>query len=383
MPPLSDVKLLDITDGLAGPIATHFLSDLGLDMIRIDRPGAVRTPADLVRLRGRRSIAIDVAAPKGRELVERLVADADVLLLEQALDGRYRFEADYAALSQANPRLILCKISGYGQEGPMTGRWAHDHLLAARYGVYNQRGWRDGPTYLTANVPSLGAGLLAAQGIGTALYLRERSGHGQEVTTSLLAGVLGFSPGIVTAANDQAPPPPPMQMRTPLGAMPFYSIYECADGLYLHFGCLSAAFQERGARAVGLETELLKLGFMTPRQQDNVAKIIDTLAERMKTRSFADWAETFEKADVPYAQSRFTEDLLEDPQVKHENLAPIFRDPTVGPIQAMGAIVTVEGEAWAQPVAAPLVGQHTDSICEQLGLSQAGIASLRSEGVIA
>jgi crotonobetainyl-CoA:carnitine CoA-transferase CaiB-like acyl-CoA transferase len=230
MPPLADIKLIDITDGLSGPMATQLLSDHGLDMLRIDPIGVTRTQADLVRLRGRRSIAMDVTTERGHELALRLIADADVLLLEQGLDGRYRLDVEYATLAATNPRLILCRISGYGAEGPMAGHWAHDHLVAARYGVYNQRGWREGPTYLTANVPSLGAGLLAMQGIGTALFLRERSGHGQEVSTSLLAGALGFQPGFVSAANDGGTPAPQMQMRTPLGALPFYSLYECADG---------------------------------------------------------------------------------------------------------------------------------------------------------
>src|SRR3954451_6504454 len=108
--PLTDLKLIDISDGLAGPMATQVLSDYGLDMVRVDAPGATRTPADLVRLRGRRSIAIDVTKPDGRDLTLRLVSQADVLLLEQGLDGRYRFDVTYEELAAANPRLILCRI---------------------------------------------------------------------------------------------------------------------------------------------------------------------------------------------------------------------------------------------------------------------------------
>jgi CoA:oxalate CoA-transferase len=100
-------------------------------------------------------------------------------------------------------------------------------------------------------------------------------------------------------------------------------------------------------------------------------------------KTFDQWAEVFEKADIPYAESTWTEDRLDDPQVLHENLAPIFRDPTVGSLQAMGATVVSEDDRWVQPVAAPFVGQHTDAICQDLGLSDAEIASLRSEGVIA
>src|SRR3954452_10531929 len=103
---LSGVKVVDITDGLAGPIATQIMADYGADIVRVDRIGASRSAADLVRLRGRRSIAVDVAAPEGRNLVERVVAAADVLLVETALDAKLRFDAPYGTLSQTNPRLV-------------------------------------------------------------------------------------------------------------------------------------------------------------------------------------------------------------------------------------------------------------------------------------
>src|SRR5262245_32450935 len=173
---LSGVKIVDITDGLGGPIATQVMADYGAEIVRVDRIGTTRSASDLVRLRGRRSIALDLTSQEGLNLVERLVAAADVLLVETGLDAKLRFGVPYRTLAQVNPRLVYCRITGYGDEGPMAGAPSHDHLVAARYGVYNQVGYREGPTYLTANVPSLGAGLLAVQGIGSALYVRERTG---------------------------------------------------------------------------------------------------------------------------------------------------------------------------------------------------------------
>src|SRR3954470_20144372 len=339
---LSGIKLVDITDGLAGPIATQVMADYGAEIVRVDRIGATRSASDLVRLRGRRSIAVDVTAAEGRNLVERLVATADVLLVETGLDAKLRFDAPYGTLSQTNPRLVYCRITGHGDDGPLLDAPSHDHLIAARYGVYNQVGYRDGPTYLTANVPSLGAGLLAVQGIGSALYVRERTGRGQEVATSLLAGALAFQPGIMTASNPLAAPPPSSLNRTPQGGQPFYSLYECADGEWLHFGCLSPAFQDNAIDAVNLRTEMSRFGFGTPQQADNVTRIIETIALRMKTRTFSEWAETFEKADVPYARAQWTEQIMDDPQVQHETLIRRFDDPTVGAMEQMGAVVTAE-----------------------------------------
>jgi alpha-methylacyl-CoA racemase len=123
---LTGIKLVDITDGLAGPIATQVMADYSAEIVRVDRIGATRSASDLVRLRGRRSIAVDVEAPEGRNLVERLVAGADVLLLETGLDARLRFDVPYATLSQANPRLVMCRITGHGDEGPLVNAPAHD-----------------------------------------------------------------------------------------------------------------------------------------------------------------------------------------------------------------------------------------------------------------
>jgi formyl-CoA transferase len=380
---LTGIKLIDITDGLAGAMATQVIADLGAEIVRVDRIGATRSPSDLVRLRGRRSIAIDLDAPEGRDVVERLVAGADVLLTEPGLDARLRFDVPYLRLAQENPRLVLCRVTAHGDEGPLASAPHHDHLIAARYGVYNQVGFREGPTYLTCNVPSLGASMLAVTAIGAALYERERTGRGQEVTTSLLAGALACQPNMISASIQPPGPPPAPISRAPRGGLPFYSLYECADHEWLHFGCLSPAFQDRAIDAVNLRTEMSLLGFGTPHQAENNERMMQTIAERMRTRSFAEWAETFERADVPYARAQWTEQLLDDPQVAHEGLLRRFADPTVGAIEQMGAVATIDGEEWAQPAAAPRAGQDTDSIAGELGYTPEQIEALKRDGVIA
>ena len=380
---LSGIRVADITYGLAGPLATQIIVDAAAEVVRVDKPGAKRSPGDLVRLRGQRSIAIDLAKAASRPLVEALLAQSDVLITEPAIDGRDPAGMSYADMEAVNPRLIWCRITGYGDEGPMAGAWAHDHLVAARYGVYDQPGYRDGPTFVTGNVPSLGAALLAVQAIGTALYQREKTGRGQEVGVSLLAGALAFQPTIVSASIDPAGGNPPPLARRPGGATPFYSIYECADGRYLQFGCLTPQFRRNATGALGIAAELDALGFETPAGRDNNIRIIELVADRMRAKSFDEWAAIFEAADVPYAPAQWTEDLLDNEQVAHEDLLVEIDDPRFGPMGQMGATYTVQGESWSKPSAAPLVGQHTDAICAELGLGVAEIAELRRGGVIA
>ncbi len=181
------------------------------------------------------------------------------------------------------PRLLPHHRLWRRRPRPVEG-WAHDHLVAARYGVYEQAGWREGPTYLTAPVPSLGAALLSLQAIGSALYVREKTGRGQEVSTSLLAGSLAYRPGIVRAAIELPLPDPGLFSRSPLGAAPFYSIYECGDGNWLHFGCLTQPFQQRAMKAIGLAEELTALGFGQGRQAAPEVReqVIGLITARMK-----------------------------------------------------------------------------------------------------
>jgi formyl-CoA transferase len=233
-------------------------------------------------------------------------------------------------------------------------------------------------------VPSLGAALLAVQGIGTALYARERTGSGQQVSTSLLAGALAFQPGIVSMSGGFPLGSTVVAERRPHGIQPFYSIYECADGEWLHFGCLSVQFQQRAAAAIELTEELSALGFGTPSQRENGPTIIAAIRERMKQRPFADWVMLFEERDVPYARAQWTEEIFDDPQVLHEGLIADFDDPTTGAvIQQMASVLGGPAGSWRQPPACPTPGQHTDEICRELGLGGARIDELRRAGVIA
>lgn len=381
---MDGVSIIDITDGLAGPLATQVMADCGADIVRVDRPGASRSPAELVRLRGRRSIVVSCDTAEGEAFVSSLVARSDVLITEPGIDGARRFPPGHDTMAAANPRLITLRIEAYGSDGPLAASAAHDHLVAARYGVYDQPGWRAGPTFLPFPVPSIGAALLAMQGIGTALYSRERTGAGQEVSTSLLAGALAFQPGIVSMSDGLPPGATPAGDRRPQGVQPFYSLYECADGEWLHFGCLSTQFQMRAIQAVGLADEMAELGFGTPAQRDNNPSIIAAIRDRMLERPFDAWAALFETQDVPYARSQWTEELFDDPQVQHDGLIAGFDDPTTGAvIQQMASVLGGPPGSWRQPAPCPTPGQHTDEVCRELGLDEARIEALRRAGVIA
>lgn len=379
---LSGVRVIDISRGMAGPIADHLMTDHGAGILRIEPPGSTRSQDELVRLRGCRSLMMDLEKPEGLQTLIALLRDADVLLTEPDLDGRQPVPLRYEQLSETNPRLIVCRITGYGDDGPLADAWVNDRLVAARYGVDNQPGWREGPTFIVAPIPSLGAGLLAVQGIGAALYMRERSGRGQEVTTSLLAGALAYQPGFVSSTAGPVLNYPGLVGRGPLGQAAFYSIYECADGEWLHFGCLMPYFQQRAIDALDVRAELEALEFGTPAANANMPRIIEIVGRVMKTRTFGEWAALFDERDIPYSRSQWTEDLFDDPQVAHEGLAVEVEDPTVGRMAQTAPHFEIAGWPSETPRPAPIPGQHTDEVLRELDPS-VDIAALRKKGIIA
>jgi crotonobetainyl-CoA:carnitine CoA-transferase CaiB-like acyl-CoA transferase len=384
---LSGIKVVDATYGMAGPLLTQLLADMGPDIVRADiEPDPARKQQGyMVRLRGRRSLQFDFSRPESKAVLEHLVRWADVFIAEPGQDGANPLPWTWTELEAMNPRLVFCRMTATGDDGPDADALPADHLIAAKYGVYEQAGWRDGPTYLTAPIPSLGAALLSLQAIGNALYVREKTGRGQEVTTSLLAGTLAYRPGIVRAEKElELSDPALFAARSPLGAAPFYSIYECADGKWLHFGCLTQQFQQRAMKAIGLEQELTALGFGQGRQAAPEVReqVIGLITGRMKERPFAEWAALFEEQDIPHAPSQWTEDLFEDPQVRHEGMIVSFDDPVVGRMDQMGPAIVFEGAPWEQPAPAPLPGQHTDAVCRDIGFSDGEIASLRAAGAV-
>jgi crotonobetainyl-CoA:carnitine CoA-transferase CaiB-like acyl-CoA transferase len=202
---------------------------------------------------------------------------------------------------------------------------------------------------------------------------------------SLMSGAFAFMPG--TASSSQGPLVNYANLvgRGPLGQAPFYSLYECADGEYVHLGCLMPAFQQRAIDALDIRAEVEALHFGTEEghKPENHYRIVETIGNRIRSQPFAHWTALFDEHDIPHARSQRTEDLLDDPQVTAENLALQFDDPTVGPMTQHASHVTVTGIEWQQPSPAPLTGQHTDEVLRQLGLGDAEITALRTKGAVA
>ena len=389
-PVLHGIRVVDLSWGIAGPITSMMLSDNGAEVIKVEPPAGDpfrREPGYLVWNRGKKSLAVDLKQPEGQALLRDLVQGADLLLESFSPGVAERLGAGYEALAALNPRLIYCSISGYGPRGAHHDKPGYDHLVAARTGVYEQPGFRPGPTFVVFPLPSFGAALLAVQGIGVALYVREVTGKGQKIETSLFAGSLSMQPhlvaGIGTGTGMLATV---MSSRNPFGVQPFYRLYQCRDDRWLQFGCINVRFVQRAARVMDLEEVMVdpKYGdgrtIPTPEARDELVEIV---AAKMRERTYAEWAAIFDEADVPYAPTQLTEEYMEDPQVVHSQQVVDVVDPVVGPMKQPGLPLVFRGNPGRVQGPAPRIGEHTEEVLLGLDYSKARIQKLREGSVIA
>ena len=270
---------------------------------------------------------------------------------------------DADALAPGLDHRIRCAISGFGDHGPLADLPARDVLVAAHLGLCaDQTGWQPGPSYLVHHVPSVGAGLLAVQGILAALLVRRRTGHGQRVATSLFAAALAMS-GRVEAGQ-------PFRDRglstRPRGTSPLYSVYACADDRWIQFGCLHAGFVERAVATLGIESAVAPLrtdpGFgdgVSPTTESVREPFYAAVAAAVATRPRAAWLAAFEAADVPVAAVLESEAYLDTEQGRANGFAAI-EDPVLGRIEMLGPAVRLGRTPARVRAGRPALGQPRD-----------------------
>jgi crotonobetainyl-CoA:carnitine CoA-transferase CaiB-like acyl-CoA transferase len=359
---LDGITILDMTDGPAGALATMLLCDHGARVIRVVdiHATAPRHGGYLVWDRDKECLQLDLsrielpqdsrspavieptASGNPLDVQTRLIRSADVVVEDfSPASGRQNLvHPDW--LSALNPRLIHCSITAYGKHGPLKDEPPIDDLVMARAGILaTQPGFRPGPVHVVHPLPSVGAALLAAQGIAAALLAREKTGLGRTVETSLLAGALLYHPKV--AGEKLAPH---VFQSNPAGSAPFYSLYECADGEWVQLGCVHEGFIQTAAGIMGIKDVLddPKYGRgRLPKTLEADCELRTIIAQALRTKPYATWARIFEDADVPYARVRTTEESMDDPQVQVNAMLVDLQDPEVGRITQMGVPVQLSG----------------------------------------
>lgn len=341
---LEGITVVDMSSGPAAALATMFLSDHGAKVVRVlerDAPD-FRDGGFVVWDRGKQAVRLDLDSAAGAQALFDLVGGADVLVEDFAPSSSRQALIAWPKLKALNPRLVACSITAYGKVGPWKDEPPIEDLVLARTGLLGGLpGFRPAPVHTVHPLPSVGAALLACNGIAAAILAREDTGRGRAVETSLMAGACLY----MTKADAEKLKKHVFQTN-PSGSAPFYSLYECADGKWVQLGCVHEAFINIAARLFGL-SEIIKeprmVGGRAPLTPADDEEMRAHVAEAVKRRPLAEWAKLFEEADVPFAPARLTEEGFDDPQVRHNGMVVTLDDPAVGPVVQMGVPVDMTG----------------------------------------
>jgi crotonobetainyl-CoA:carnitine CoA-transferase CaiB-like acyl-CoA transferase len=386
--PLTEIRVIDFTHHLGGPMGAAFLGDLGADVIKIEppegdswrdinpinAPGQL-SPKSLTVNRNKRSLVLDLRQPAAKEIAHELIRGADVVIHSFGPGVVQKLGIDYETLSILNPRLVYCELTAFGATGPYAGRRAFDVVVEAETGMMDYRpGIDETPRKNDIPLNDTMLGPMAAFGIMTALFEREHSGRGQKVSTSL------FRMALAHRQFHMAQLQPDIETEN---AFPdaFYGTYRTADG-FLAIG----AFPERLWRRV-LTTLGLDQLTTCPELADSIVAarnqvwIRQRLQERLSQAPATFWADKLQEAGVPAAVVDLDpSNLYHHPQVEHEGLLIEVDDPNLGTVKVLDTLIDFERTPGAVTTAGPGLGQHTIEILDELGLDQTLIASLLETG---
>jgi formyl-CoA transferase/CoA:oxalate CoA-transferase len=392
--PLAGYRVLELAHLIAGPVCGMYLADMGADVIKVEHPvdgDASRTvygaqsggeSAVFVTVnRNKRSVAIDLGAPDGQAAFRRLAAQADVVIEAYRGSVASRLGVDYEALARLNPRLVYCSLSAFGPEGPWRDKPGLDMLVQAMGGLMSVTGEPDRPPVLTGApvVDTMGA-LMAGQGIVTALLHRERTGQGQRVDVSLLNGALLAHAARLSIFLATAEEPGRWGSGHPY-MVPFQALPARDGFVYV------AVWRERlwrpfceaiGAPALADDPRFATREARLARRQELTA----LLEPIFRGRSVREWMDGLEARDVLCAPVNRYADLPDDPAVRATGMLTEEDHPRAGRIRTLGPAVRFSVTPGSIRTPAPALGEHTDAVLADAGLTASELAHLRRQKII-
>jgi formyl-CoA transferase len=390
-PALARLRILDLSRVRAGPTCVRQFADFGADVIKIESPpgvdpnegmGGPRHGPDVQNLhRNKRSLTLNLKLPQAREVLERLVKSADVLVENYRPDVKFRLGIDYASLEKINPRIILASISGFGQDGPYRDRPGFDQIAQGMSGLMSVTGAPgEGPMRTGAAICDLAAGLFAALGVMTALLEREQSGRGQWVQSSLLQAGIALLDFQAARYLMKGEVPPQVGNDHPT-SMPT-SAYRTADG-YMNVAASGEGQWRALAKAIGREDMLADERFKGGENRAKNRKALNAaINESLSQKSSEGWIETLNAAGVPCGPINTVDQVFADPQVRHLGAATEVTHPKLGRYKLLAQPARLSRTPAAVVAATPDPGQHTDEILRELGYGDNDISRLREQKVV-
>jgi formyl-CoA transferase len=420
--PLAGVRVIEFSEIIAAPFGGMLLSDMGADVIKVEPPAGdpwrgfqplgLREGRGFISLnRGKRGIAVDLGTGEGREIAHRLCATADVVIVNYRPDVAAKLGIDYATLGANNERLIYCDNTAFGRRGPYAHRPGYDIIAQAVTGLMSVEGRQDeGGVPLLNALPAadISTGLAIAWGVCAALFVRERTGRGQCINTTLMSSALTIQgtrlmrieatdgeqrdtamARVTQMRQESAPYKKQLEVITnvhPVIGNIYYRCYRTVDG-FIAVGCLSTPLRLKLLKAIGMDDWRIgmrptDIDANDPEVQQRGKALVAEAEAIFAAKTTAEWARVLDDAGVPAGPVKFTEELLEDAQALENGFIASFDHPLLGPVRMAGPMIQMSATPLAVQGSSPTLSQHTDEVLRDLGYDSDRIAALHAAGVL-
>ncbi len=390
---LAGIRVLDLTQIMAGPFCAMLLADLGAEVIKIENPRGGddsrrmappyyngESAAFIAMNRNKYGIAIDIRTPPGKEMLWRLIATADVLVENFRPGTMDRLGFGFEAVHARHPALVYCSISGFGHTGPYSERGGFDLVAQAMSGVLSVTGSPEAPAKVGVPMSDLNAGLYTSHAILAALLSRTRTGEGQYIDTSLFEAALAYT---IWESNEYwATGTAPQRLGTAHRLSAPYQVFATSDG-WIAIGAANQRNWELLVRALDRADLLQHPHFATNADRmANLAELVETLTATLKTSTTSEWLRILEETGVPCGPVLTLDQVYQHPQVQARAMDMEVEHPVAGRIHAIGFPVKYSSTPPQLYRPAPVLGQHTITILESLGYTAEQCRQFEADGII-
>jgi len=391
---LDGIRVVELTEALAGPYCAMLLGDFGADVIKVERPGTGDQSRSwgppfvggesayfLATNRNKRSITLNYNHPRGAEALHKLLSTADVFLHNQpSMDSLKKRALDPDSLIAKNPRLIYCSITGYGFTGPKAGMPGYDILAQAEAGVMSFTGEPGGaPIRYPIAIADMTCGMYAVMGILGALFAREKSGRGQIIDMALFDSQLTWLANVGSSYLNAGVSPKRWGNAHP-NIVP-YEVFRSADDRSFAIGVGTDALWRKLVHVLGVQDGI----GADPRFRSNAERIrhreilIPLLQGIFQQQPAAAWLEKFNQAEIPAAPINSVAEAITDSQTVARNLIVQLKHPVVGTAKSIANPVRFSDAPVSYRLPPPRLGEHTSAVLQSLGYSEAKIHSLTAD----